>query len=387
MARTDEGYDTVMALVNDIATNGRNFNVTLSVSEEAATSYVSSLAATIDKAATDATISVDKDNHSIQYLDGNDGYALDQQALVTALVAADFSAGETLTAAVTSVASTVSVDDLKQLYGLRASYKTKVSGSSNRKYNVNKGCNIINGTVLKPGETFSANDTLGTRTKANGWKDAPAYVAGSHEDQPGGGVCQLSSTLYNATVLADLEIVSRTNHSMPVGYVPKGRDATINSVGNLIDFKFKNNTQGNIIIICYYVSNYLTMEIYGLPFATDEYDKIDIRVEKVSTTKITTTYEDDPTLPAGYEEETYEGCTGYIYKSYKQYYKDGKMVKEEALSTSTYKMYPRVILRGTGASASPSATAEASSPVSTPTPDTPTAPPYQTTEPITTPEP
>jgi len=205
--------------------------------------------------------------------------------------------------------------------------------------------------VVKPGEVFSTNDTLGVRSKANGWKEANAYESGAVVPQAGGGVCQLSTTLYNAIVKADLEVVYRRNHSMPVHYIKEGLDATINSVGNIIDFKFSNNTTSDIVIIGYTTSaNKLTFEIWGLPFATTEYDEIKLTSELVSTTSasgdpvemevaVGTEKADGSLMEAG---ETYIAVTprkGYVYQSYKKYYKAGTLVKTEKLAVSTYKAY------------------------------------------------
>ncbi|HPF53311.1 MAG TPA: VanW family protein [Clostridia bacterium] len=373
LARTDLGYDEVMKLVTDIKTNGVQYNVTLSLDEASVAAFASELKTLISVPATDAGMTVDKENFAIVYTDEVSGLELDDVKLTSDILAAYESKASSVEATMNEVAATLTREEIESQYVLRASFKTKVSGTSNRKYNVGFGADKINGTVLAPNEVFSANDVLGVRSIANGWKSAGAYVAGKHEDQPGGGVCQLSSTLYNCAVLADLEIVERSNHSMPVGYVDRGRDATINSVGNIIDMKFKNNTEGNIIVIGFYTGNYLTFEIYGLPFANDEYDSIGIRTKKISTTKITTEYIDDPSQPEGYEKEEYEGNTGYVYESYKQYLKNGVVVREEFLATSTYRMYPREVIRGTGA--------VAATPVTTPSTD-PTAAPDPTEEPF-----
>jgi len=226
------------------------------------------------------------------------------------------------------------------------------SSPSARKYNVRKGADLINGTVLKPGEVFSTNDVLGVRSAGNGWKEANAYESGTVVPQYGGGVCQLSTTLYNAVVKADLEIVFRRNHSMPVTYIKEGLDATINSVGNIIDFQFKNNTLGDIIVIAYTTSNNrLYFEIWGLPFATTEYDEIRLTSELVSTTSPS----GEPVqliVPVGTEKPDgtlmKEGDAGiiivaprkgYVYQSYKNYYKNGTLVKKEKLAVSTYKAF------------------------------------------------
>ena len=126
-----------------------------------------------------------------------------------------------------------------------------------------------------------------------------------------------------------------------------GRDATINSIGNIIDFKFRNNTSGDVIIIAYTDGNTLHMEIYGIPFETDEYDRIEIRTKKISSTSIKTEYTYLPNKPTTYHKEISKGSKGYKYRTYKMYYKGEELVKEEDLGISLYTMFPRKVEVGT----------------------------------------
>ena len=188
-------------------------------------------------------------------------------------------------------------------------------------------------------------------SKANGWKEANAYESGAVVPQYGGGVCQLSTTLYNTAVMADLEIVFRRNHSMFVGYIGKGLDATINSVGNVIDFQFRNSTAGDIVIFGYTTEkNNLYFEIWGLPYATTEYDEIKLTSERVSTTSISgepvvievpegTEKNDGTLMVAGETWIAVAPREGYVYQSYKNYYLNGEFVRKEKLAISTYKSF------------------------------------------------
>ena len=196
---------------------------------------------------------------------------------------------------------------------------------------------------MKPGDVFSANDTLGKRTRKNGWKNAGAYEGGEVVQQPGGGVCQLSSTLYNAALYADMEIVERRNHSMPVHYVDRGRDATINSIGNIIDFKFRNNTSSDVIIMAYTTGNTLHMEIYGVPMEGEEYDRIEIRTKQTSSTSIKTEYTYLPDKPTSYKKTTVKGSKGYKVRTYKDYYLGDTLVKTDDLGLSVYNMFPKKV--------------------------------------------
>lgn len=397
-------YTTMKAESEDVATNGRSFTLTISYDMTMLKTGIAQIAAQIDTPAQDASISgVDAETHTITIQDAVVGRAVDQDMLIAYITDAILNGVKTpINIPVAETQPTVAKSELEGKYVLRGSATTDFSSSpSTRKYNVRKGCGLINGTVLKPGEVFSTNDTLGTRSKANGWKEANAYESGAVVPQYGGGVCQLSTTLYNAAVKSDLEIVYRRNHSMPVSYIKEGLDATINSVGNVIDFQFKNNTTSDIVIFGYTSSSSkLTFEIWGLPFSSTEYDEIKLTSEKVSTTSAS----GDPVeieVPVGTEKadgslmvagETYTAVTprkGYVYQSYKNYYKDGTLVKKEKLAVSTYKAYQGEIWT-CAADVTPTPEVTSTPEVFTPT-DTPvpTAAPTEapTAEPTTPPAP
>ena len=402
LGKSGGDYATLKAEADDVNANGREFTLTISYDLSALTAAVAQIATQIDVAAVNASVTdIDQDTHALVIKDEVVGHAVDQAALLTLITDSILNGSKTpINIPVVETQPKTTKAMLQGQYVKRASMTTDFSSSpSTRKYNVRKGAGLINGTVLQPGETFSTNDTLGVRSTANGWKEANAYESGAVVPQAGGGVCQLSTTLYNAAVKADLEIVYRRNHSMPVHYISEGLDATINSVGNLIDFQFKNNTAGEIIIIGYTSSsNKLTFEIWGLPFATTEYDEIKLTSTEVSSNSI----DGDPVeieVPVGTEKadgtlmvagETYVAVAarkGYVYQSYKNYYKAGSLVKKEKLAVSTYKAYQGEIwICPAAETPTPVATntPEVFIPDVTPTP-VPTAEPTQTPEPVATP--
>ncbi len=346
-------YTAMKAEVEDVKTNGRTFTLTVSYDLTTLNTKVTQIASQIDIPAQDAKVTgIDETTHALTIQNEVVGYVVDQTALITSISDALSKGLNTpINIPIIETQPTLTAATLQGQYVLRASATTDFSSSTSaRKYNVRKGAGMINGTVLAPGETFSTNDTLGVRSISNGWKTANAYESGAVVPQAGGGVCQLSTTLYNAIVKADLEVVFRRNHSMPVHYIKEGLDATINSVGNIIDFQFKNNTTSDIIVIGYTVSNKLTFEIWGIPFATTEYDEIKLTSSLVSTTEpagetveievpVGTEKADGSLMVAG---ETYVAITarkGYVYQSYKNYYLAGTLVKKEKLAVSTYKAF------------------------------------------------
>lgn len=363
---------TALSQAEDVEKNGKNYTLTTQYDFNTVTEYVKGLAAELNQSVKNASIgTVDTVNHTVTMSDAVPGVTVKETELVSAMTNAILTNNH---ASIAIPAETVEPEVKgEHLQMIEITAETRFKGStSNRIFNIKKGADLINGKVLAPDEVFSTNDTLGVRTYSNGWKEANAYVSGTTDLQAGGGVCQLSSTLYNAVVKADLEVVYRRNHSMPVSYISKGLDATINSVGNIIDFKFKNNTGSDLVIFAWTSGKSVYFKIIRCAFNTTEYDEIRLSAEKVSTV-----YPDgemvvtlDPTLAPGTEVIDVPTSNGSVYQSYKHYYKNGQKVRTEKLAQSTYRAFagskrvgPELIV--------------------TPTPDLPVITP----EPITTPDP
>ncbi len=338
-------YDLFMAQVQSIAA-GKDIAPVPSYDQNSVDRYVAKLSSVLDTPAVNASLGME--NNQLVYKEEASGHGIDQAALIQTILETDPLAGETIDIPMHELEPTMTKAMLQDKFILRGAYTTSFSDSTkNRKYNIRFGADKINGTILKPGDVFSANDTLGKRTRKNGWKNAGAYENGEVVQQAGGGVCQLSSTLYNAALYADMKIVERRNHSMPVHYVSKGRDATINSIGNLIDFKFENNTSSDVIIIAYTEGNNLHMEIYGVPFETDEYDRIEIRTKQRGSQSIKTVYEYLDDKPASYQKTVTKGSKGYTIQTYKDYYSGDTLVKTDDLGISKYTMFPKKVQVGT----------------------------------------
>ena len=196
---------------------------------------------------------------------------------------------------------------------LLSSFSTNYNArDTDRTTNLKLAANKINGTVLMPGETFSYNQVVGARTIAAGYKEAPIYVQGQVVDGLGGGICQITSTLYNAVVYANLEIVERSNHQFVPSYVTASRDATV--VYGSIDFKFKNNRNYPIKLICSVANGVASFQIFGL--------KTDNEYEVVISS-----YETGRTSNAIYSE---------AYKILKQ---NGQVVDKQLLSRDVYKRH------------------------------------------------
>lgn len=244
---------------------------------------------------------------------------------------------------------TATVADCQKVTDVLGSFTTHfTTGGSNynRNQNIANGANLINGTVVYPGETFSANALLEPWTESNGWRMAGTYVNGRTEDSLGGGICQVSTTLYNALLNAELEIVERYNHSMSVGYVPLSQDAAL--AGTWKDLKFSNNTDAPVYIEAYCSGGSITFNVYGhetrQPGRTVEYIS-----ETLGTVQPSEVVTEDPSLPAGYRNVTSSGHVGYTARLLKRVYMNGSLISEEVVNKSTYEASPRHVTVGTGA--------------------------------------
>ena len=250
-------------------------------------------------------------------------------------------------------------------------YTTSVSGTADRRSNVQLAAQKCSGTILLPGEVFAYNQVVGQRTEAAGFKKAGAYSNGETVQELGGGVCQDSSTLYCAALYANLEIVERHNHSYVSSYVPIGMDATVSWGGP--DFQFRNNTDYPIKVVASYANSKVTFQIVGTK--TDDYS-VKITTETISTTAPTVQEVPDDTLEAGTTQVADKGHTGYKVQSYRHVYDaSGNVVYEGKESLSSYKMTPKVIHVGTKVAETPAPdTPVTDTPAAdTPTPDTPAA--------------
>lgn len=224
-----------------------------------------------------------------------------------------------------------------------SSFSTNVGGTEARKSNVAKAAENCNGTILMPGEQFSFNNVVGQRTIENGFSAAPSYVNGESVDEVGGGICQVSSTLYDACLYANLQINERHCHPHPSTYVDTGFDATVSWGGP--DYRFTNNTDYPIKIVSSYGGGVVTCSIYGTKLKGF---KVSLSSEVVATYDYETEYEDDDTLEEGEEEVSVTGITGLKVQTYRTVYdENGEKISSEPESVSVYDKRNKVILRGT----------------------------------------
>ena len=239
----------------------------------------------------------------------------------------------------------ITSEDLSKVKDIMGSFSTSYGTSApGRSHNIEISTQAINGTIVMPGETFSFNEVVGPRTEATGYQEAGTYVGNKVEPGIGGGICQVSTTLYRAVMRANIRSTERTNHSMAVGYALPGLDATV-SYGYL-DYKFTNTYDFPIYIQGYTAGKVVTYNIYGDSSALDgkTYDMVN---EILETLPPETKVIDDPTLEQGKELSEGGGMIGYRASSYQVTYENGVEINREKVSTDTYAKVDVIIKKGT----------------------------------------
>lgn len=216
------------------------------------------------------------------------------------------------------------------------------ASNRNRSRNLEIAAGKIDGKVLLPGEEFSFNGVVGKRTVEEGYRDAKIYSNGQVVDGLAGGICQISSTLYNAALLANLEITQRRNHYFKTSYIAAGRDATV--VWGSIDFKFKNSRKYPIKIKASVHSGVAEFKIFGIK-EEKEYE-ISILPVITSTIPYSTQVIDDPTLAPGQTVVQQGGMNGYRVTTYLEKKYNGQVESKEVITSDTYKAMTKIIRRG-----------------------------------------
>lgn len=303
--------------------------------------------AKVSKDAKDAY--VDETVKPVVYHKHEMGITFDKEDLRTVLAKKENQAeGKIIKFKLTTMKPKVTIQDItKDIYDDKlASYVSSyVNSDSNRASNVVLGASMLNGTVVMPGETFSFNEVMGDcGLSSRGFKPAAVFKAGKVVQEVGGGICQISSTLYCAVLYANLDIVSRSNHALPVGYVPVSLDATV--YYPYLDFKFKNTREYPIKIVATTTSSRkLTIAIYG----TKEDKEYDVELTSWVTESVPSKVEkqNDSSLAKGKTKVIQAGSAGYKSVAYKTVKYKGKVISKEMLSKDSYGSTPKIIAVGT----------------------------------------
>ncbi|MGB8453403.1 MAG: VanW family protein [Anaerocolumna sp.] len=325
------------------------YNLEFSVSDKEIKSFVKDKCSSYNVPAVNATVK--RENGGFVYTDHTVGSKLNVESTVDAIKTAvlDGWNHEDIT-----IAATVEDDQPKYTKEMVEKCKDKLgsfsttytTSSEDRAGNLANGARLINNTVLYPGDVFSAYDKLNPFTTDNGYFEAGAYSNGKVIDSIGGGACQVTTTLYNAVLLSELEVVQRQSHSMTISYVDLSRDSAI--AGTWKDLKFKNDTDFPIVIEAYTSGRTITFTIWGdetrdTKNRTIKFETV-VLDEKAPGADVVTK---DKTKPETYELTTQSAHTGYSAELYKIVYENGVEVSRTRVNKSVYNASPRYVTVGT----------------------------------------
>ncbi len=324
--------------------NDSRYSSTVEINDEVLNKTIENYAAQYEIAAVDAAACFDKDTQTFTFTAEENGVSIDSRALVSQIESKvrdnDFLPLEVKSDVVYPL---VKQSDLEVNAKLLASYETTAADSENRNTNIQLMCEAVDGAEIKPQGVFSVNEWVGERTEAKGFKAAPAIINGMTVDDIGGGICQLAGTLYNAALLADMEIVERIGHTWPSDYVPIGQDSTLNWDDK--DLKIKNTTSYSMFISAKFEDQKVKVTIYGKPFEAGVTIAVQNEiVEELKPPK--TEYRYTSELPSGFSETMRKGRTGYIVKVYRVYYKNGVETNRELISWDKYMPLGKIVLIG-----------------------------------------
>ena len=372
------------------ASDKKNFPVKPEISYENVEPKLDEFTKDIEKDPVDATVvSFDSSSGTFSYKDGKNGLKVDHDKLledVMAILKGDkVGTVEVPTEVVEFDKTKAEVAAHMQKLGTFSTYSTN---TANGNHNMKLALEAMNGTVLQPGAVFSFNGTTGDTTNGTlGYLPAGAIAGGQMIQAYGGGICQASTTLYGAVIRSDLEIVTRYNHLWPSSYVPIGQDATVDYPG--LDFQFRNSTDYPVYIQAWMSGTKLTVTLYG--DKDPSYDYIEVTSQKTETVaQPADEYVKTSDLPKGETKLKRQGNAGSKATATKIYYKDGQVIKTEALPSSYYSPVSTIYYVGTGSSGSSSSTPKPTQkptqkPTAKPT-TTPTPKPKPTPTPDPTPE-
>lgn len=291
---------------------GQHFTSQYKLDEVKGKTYLTELAKTIDTPGHNAYLSLE--NGQVVFHPAKEGKRIDIDATLQK-IKDKLQTGESIDSIsmVFTTRNTVNVTDtdLKPLNTVLASFTTEYDpNNESRTHNIQLASDKINGTLIKPGATFSFNDVVGERTAEAGYDDAPVMIDGKLVPGIGGGICQVSSTIFNTALLSGMNIVERTPHFEPVGYIQAGRDATV--AWGYLDFKFKNPYQQSVYILS--VMNHGTLTIYIIGTAQDKPKNVSISVGDRSEIPNKTITRIDSSLK---QKEVQEGHVGLKMNTYR----------------------------------------------------------------------
>ena len=337
----DSSIDKTLDLIYSSDTPDESYTITFEINDAELDAEIEAMKALWNVEAKNGSISgFDKETETFTYSGAEKGRAIDEETLRndirTAFSAKQF--GTSIRIKTQETEPEFNEEKAKEMYKTIGTYTTKSTNNADRNSNLNLACNAIDGLVLQVGDEFSFNNTTGNRTAERGYKEAAAYSNGEVVSEPGGGVCQVASTLYNAVIFSGLEVTERHAHTYAPTYVTPGEDATVSYDGyNGPDLRFTNTSSAAMVIRAHYENQTVTCSIIGIPIL-DEGEKISMHSEKIGESEVPEPIiEDDPTMEAGVQILVSKGDKGSTWNTYlKHEYPDGS-VTDELFHVSRYK--------------------------------------------------
>lgn len=339
-------------VMKDLEHENKVYDIAFDFDIEAINNLLATECAKYDQKA--VNVSLKRENGAFQVMEGQTGYQLDVEASIDNVY--DYLTQEwngeacSIPLAITVDEPKGSAEELAQVQDVLGTFTTSFSSSGKaRTANVINGCELVNGATVYPGEEFSTYEAVSPFSDANGYYMAASYLNGKVVDSIGGGICQVSTTLYNTVLRAELEVTERHNHSMIVSYVDPSADAAIaESAGK--DFRFVNNTETPIYIEGIINNKNITFTIYGKE-TRDASRKVSYVSEVLETINPQSDqiYQ-DASQPIGYFLKGESAHIGYKARLWKVVTENGKEVSRDQINSSSYKMTPRSATVGTATS-------------------------------------
>lgn len=316
----------------------------ISLNEQKTHQLLEEWAKEIDSEAKSASVSMDHQG-KIAIFPSKPGYKVNLADSLQAIKAAYESGQQSTSLVVSEVAPRVQQADLEHINGIIAEYRSLFNPSDAlRTKNIVLAAKSLNRTLLRPGDILSFNSLVGPRTKDKGYEKAPAYMNSELVQDWGGGVCQVSSTLYNAALMADLEIIERSAHYRPPEYVPIGLDATVDFDSNL-DFRIKNNQSDSIYVSIEIHENTLIVRLFGK--VPENRPEVKLITTSLITTEPKTQIIQDHNLDSGKKVIKREGQKGFIVSVERVRIVNGQELSRELIADDTYQPVDQIILVGT----------------------------------------
>ena len=316
---------------------GKNFEIQLTADPATVAKYLTDNESQLNTPAVNNGLT--RTNGAFQFVKGSEGTVLDVKKSAQAVqkyIKEEWDGTDAKIALVTKVQKPQGTEkELSEIKDVLGSFHTDYSTSTAaRKQNVQNGASKINGTILYPGETFSVAAALNPMTAENGYAQAPSYENGTTVETYGGGICQVSTTLYNAVMRAELEIVKRSSHSMVVHYVDPSMDAAI--AGTAKDFQFKNNQKYPVYLEGYTTGGTIYFNVYGKE-TRDANRSVTFQSEVTSQTDPVTQFVASSENPVGYIAKTQDAHTGYTARLWKIVTVNGAEESRKVYNNSKYK--------------------------------------------------